>query len=133
MPNDEGNWMSLRPGVEFQLPYDDNDSRSDKNEDPLVSSRLRAARERLLMSTSSSNYYDSRFVDAHETYYADYAQAWRLLGLFIDCNPSEMAHQDYQRKLEEEEQQGDEQEDEQADDECYRYLLWAAVSVKILQ
>jgi hypothetical protein len=52
--------------------------------------------------------YDQSFVDGSTNYYDPYAQAWRLLGLYIDCNAL----------------QGD---DHDSGDGCQRYLLWAAV------
>jgi hypothetical protein len=65
--------------------------------------------------------YDNQFVDGTETYYDDYAQAWRLIGFYIDCNAKEYEQEaDERRKLEGGEEGGE---------ACARYLLWAAVSL----
>jgi hypothetical protein len=89
-------WMSLSKTVDF-IPASDQGS-------PL----LRNAQKRLL------NYYKEDFVDGLETQYNEYAQAWRYLGLFMDCDYVAQAQR---RSL-------------AADDGtvCKRYLLWAAVS-----
>lgn len=60
-------------------------------------------------------------VDSSETFYNEYAQAWRLMGFYIDCNADQ---DDHRRELE-----GEDDEEEGA---CMRYLLWAAVSVEIV-
>ena len=57
-------------------------------------------------------------VDSSETFYNEYAQAWRLMGFYIDCNADQ---DDHRRELEGEDGGG-----------CMRYLLWAAVSVEIV-
>jgi hypothetical protein len=68
--------------------------------------------------------YSDSFVDSAETTYDGYSQAWRLLGVYIDCSATAVARRNLQ---------GD---DGQADDiaggqnqqaTCARYLLWAAV------
>lgn len=70
---------------------------------------LRMAQHRLL------NYFKDDFVDGQETQYNDYAQAWRYMGLYIDC---EANAQNDQRRVEE----------QQAQNGCKRSLLWGAVS-----
>jgi hypothetical protein len=64
--------------------------------------KLRAAPRQLPRILSFSN------VDTTETVYADEAQAWRMLGLYMDCEA-----QDDGTSI------------------CQRYLLWAAVSPKL--
>ena len=127
-------WTSLTERVDF-LPVPDEGS-------PL----LRHAQRRFL------SYYSDHFVDGQETQYNDYAQAWRLLGLYVDCdaaaeerrrledgaddadeNADEQEQQDNGNEEEdqEEEQQNDEEqveEEENDGDVCERRLLWAAVS-----
>jgi hypothetical protein len=117
-------WMSLTESVDFMPSNNEH------------SSFLRNAQKRLL------NYYRDEFVDGLETQYDDYAQAWRYLGLYVDCS----VYADNKRRfLEEAEAQDDNVADEAAADDvaeeaaeeeevvddgktCKRYLLWAAVS-----
>lgn len=127
-------WTSLTERVEF-LPAADEGS-----------PQLRHAQRRFL------SYYSDHFVDGQETQYNDYAQAWRLLGLYVDCdaaaeerrrledgaddadeNADEQEQQDNgdEEDGQEEEQQNDEEEVEEEEndgDVCERRLLWAAVS-----
>ena len=96
------NWFSTRDGgLEFQ---------------PAASKFGRL----LLSGSGSTSGYESEFVDGSETYYNDYAQAWRLLGFYVDCNaPQNNVNQCG----------GDSQDGDGGDeDSCQRYLLWAAVS-----
>lgn len=61
------------------------------------------------------------YVDGAETIYDDYAQAWRVLGFYIDCEATSG----------EAEEGGAEQNDQNNGNMvggCQRYLLWAAVS-----
>ena len=117
-------WMSLSKSIDY-MPA----STTHENV-----SFLRKAQNRLL------NYYKDEFVDGLETQYDEYAQAWRYLGLYMDCN----VYANNQRQLrvleeveaEDEEVAEEEQVEEEAAEEevvddgkvCKRYLLWAAVS-----
>jgi hypothetical protein len=92
-------WMSLSKSVEF-MPTDTQDA-----------PQLRAAQHRLL------NYFKDDFADGLETQYNEYAQAWRYMGLYIDCDADVQNAQ--RRQLEQQ------QDNENA---CKRYLLWGAVS-----
>jgi Na+(H+)/acetate symporter ActP len=58
------------------------------------------------------------FQDGTETYYDEYAQAWRALGFYIDCD----ADQAQDRRLEDGDEQG----------HCQRYMLWAAVRKSVV-
>ena len=120
LPTDK-EWMSITKSVDY-MPASDNEN----------SSFLRKAQNRLL------NYYKDEFVDGLETQYDDYAQAWRYLGLFVDCNVyadnkrralDEVEAED-EEMAEEEEAEEEAAEEEVVDDGkvCKRYLLWAAVS-----
>ena len=80
----------------------------------------------LLSGTGSTSGYESEFVDGSETYYNDYAQAWRLLGFYIDCNAP---HNNFNECGGEDDGQ-DSQDDSQP--ACQRYLLWAAVSTSFV-
>jgi hypothetical protein len=64
------------------------------------------------------NYFKDSVVDGLETEYNEYAQSWRYLGLYVDCQNG--GQQQQKRHLAE----GGEQQEQ-----CGRYLLWAAVSI----
>jgi hypothetical protein len=110
LPSTGEDWIEMPEGASFQPATTLDQERATK---------LRSAQRRFLG-------YDQQFVDGSETYYDDYAQAWRLIGFYIDCNAEEYEQEaDDRRKLEGE---GRKLEDED-DTACERYLLWAAVSV----
>jgi len=105
------NWFSMPDGVEFQ---------------PASHSMQRL----LLSGQGSTSGYESQFIDGSETYYNDYAQAWRLLGFYIDCNAP-------QNNVNECDNNGEGGGGNSGDNggggdsdypACQRYLLWAAVS-----
>jgi hypothetical protein len=74
------------------------------------------------------NYFKDSVVDGLETYYNEYAQAWRFLGLYVDCQNAEAAAE--HRRL----QGGDnEQHKNQNEEKCGRYFLWAAVSFGLVE
>lgn len=100
IPSSGKEWVTLENGVEFQ-PGED------------VDPRLEHVRK---LWSSNSKMDESVFVDGTETYYDEYAQAWRLLGFYIDCKHCDDG--------------GNEASCVQAGQEpvCQRYLLWAAVS-----
>lgn len=121
-------WTSLSEKVQY-MPASDEDS-------PL----LRQVQHRFL------SYYSDHFVDGQETQYNEYAQAWRLLGLYVDCDTNV---QEGRRRLEEdvaEDEEGDDANNNVADEDegeaeevvdeendggsCVRRLLWAAVSLR---
>jgi hypothetical protein len=102
---------------------------------------------------SLTGYYTDTLVDSMETAYNEYAQAWRMLGFYIDCGDDAVM---WNRRLDEanandngeEEDVAAEEEENVGDDAvnnnnnnnnnnnaaqggCYRYLLWAAVSMAI--
>ncbi len=60
-----------------------------------------------LLNDASSSQVDSFFVDSTNTYYDGYQQAWRYLGFYVDCYTKEGT------KV------------------CQRYLLWAAVCIRL--
>jgi hypothetical protein len=79
-----GDWVSLDDGSEVLLPPSD--------QEPKISDvRLLEARNQFLdrLTSGFSTSYESQFIDGSETYYSDYAQAWRLLGFYVDCNAPE--------------------------------------------
>jgi hypothetical protein len=104
LPSTGEDWIDMPEGASFQPA-------TTLDQEKAVS--LRNAQRRFLG-------YDQQFVDGTETYYDDYAQAWRLIGFYIDCNAEEYEQEaDDRRKLEDEDGEGE---------ACERYLLWAAVS-----
>ena len=105
LPNTGKDWISVSPDVEFQ-PSAESDSNP----------HVRNALERLLKGSTSE--YENQFIDGTETYYNDYAQAWRLLGFYTDCNAP---HNNYNECSDD--QDGGNDDDQPA---CQRYLMWAA-------
>eukprot|EP00934_Nitzschia_sp_Nitz4_P005098 Nitzschia sp. Nitz4//scaffold151_size53849//46947//48605//NITZ4_006731-RA/size53849-snap-gene-0.36-mRNA-1//-1//CDS//3329537168//5088//frame0 len=99
LPDTGMQWSSLKNGMEFQPAADLS---------PMAEDHLRRL-------TSVSSTYAEPYIEGAETYYDDYAQAWRALGFYVDCeNVAE---------------QGDQNEDADNADNvvaCQRYLLWAA-------
>jgi hypothetical protein len=77
---------------------------------------------RLLWGNSGNNNNNdgsamsSIFRDGSETYYDEYAVAWRALGFYIDCD-ADQGDDGRRRSL----------QDEDGDGHCQRYMLWAAV------
>lgn len=103
-PSTGSEWMSLENGMEFQ---------PSSAKDPQQQRALRQAQDRLLKEEQEEVYGQQiSYLDTQETYYDAYAQAWRYVGFYIDCNPSEEDRR--RRKLGEDESY------------CQRYLLWAA-------
>jgi len=116
LPSDQ-EWTSLTERVEF-LPASDEGL-----------PQLRHAQRRFL------SYYSENFVDGQETEYNEYAQAWRFLGMYVDCYDNDAAAEEgRRRRLEdgaddgqqdegndyqdaEEEQQQDEEQDQAAEEE----------------
>ena len=101
IPSTGQEWISVAPNAEVQ-PADFTSYSPEK------AAMMQNTLNRMLEgSGSTKSEYNTLFLDGGETYYDDYAQAWRLLGFYIDCNA-----------------QGDDNDG----DGCMRYLLWAAVS-----
>jgi hypothetical protein len=108
-PSTGQDWISLHKGAEFQPA---------QHKDIHKQTQLRRAQERFLEEQQQSEQQLS-YVDSQETYYEAYAQAWRYLGFYTDCNPNQ--NRDRRgRKLNEGEESG-----------CSRFLLWAAVSLLV--
>lgn len=106
IPNSGKDWITLDNGIEFQ-PGEDVDPRVEH--------------VRRLWGTSNSNNMDHPvFVDGTETYYNDYAQAWRLLGMYMDCHYCANGGTEAACI-----QNG-------KSSSCQRFLLWAAVSMVFL-
>lgn len=119
--------MSLSEKVEFQVSSDFHNDKKMQNTlrrmIDQVEDEDEEAQFHRVMADSSSSYSSSTltspyqdqalFVDGAETYYDGYAQAWRYIGFYVDCNAA--ANNNNRRKL------GDDN-----DGGCVRYLLWAA-------
>jgi hypothetical protein len=96
-PPSDAEWITLSETESFQpAPTNDNP-------------RLRHAQRDLVQ-------YSSKLADGLK-YYDEYSQAWRMLGMFIDCNAEK---DDHRRQLDE--------ANVESGGSCQRYLLWAAVS-----
>jgi len=99
LPDTGEAWTTLPNGIEYQPAA---------NLSPLAQRHLRQL-------TSTSQYptgeFEKMFVDGAETYYDEYAQAWRALGFYIDCG----YRSDNARRGLKEKEEG-----------CLRYMLWAA-------
>jgi len=103
IPSSGKEWYTLENGVEFQ-PSDETD--------------LELDHARKLWSKSKRQ-DDPLFLDGSETYYDAYAQAWRLLGFYIDCRHCQNGKSGAACV----------QSGEQTT--CQRFLLWAAVSITL--
>jgi hypothetical protein len=115
IPTTGAGWISLSNGQEFQPA---------EHEDPEKREQLVRAQRRFLG-------YRDNFVDGTETFYSERSQAWRLLGVYIDCdaqnNEGGDDHKD--RTLKQNSNNGKDRKlggDDVA--ACQRYMLWAAVS-----
>ena len=119
LPTTGQDWVSLKKADGSHLEYQPNDFVDEA--DPHTARRLRAIRDRFLMSGADGDQYAKQFVDGAETYYDAYAQAWRLLGFYIDCDSP---------KVNGECGGGGGGQDANGNviRNCVRYLLWAAVS-----
>ena len=75
LPDTGEQWSTLKNGVQMQPAA---------NLSPLAQEHLR----RLTTNTDDwqTNPYEKLFVDGAETRYDEYAQAWRALGFYIDCD-----------------------------------------------
>ena len=130
LPTTGQDWISLGDKSASGLEYQPNDF---DDEDPATARRLRAIRDRALLSWGTKD-YSNQFIDGGETYYDEYSQAWRLLGFYIDCD-SPYEHEgdcDGGGGGGGGNDEGGVQYDENGNiiKNCARYLLWAAVSEK---
>ncbi|GKZ00810.1 hypothetical protein MPSEU_001032700 [Mayamaea pseudoterrestris] len=107
-PSAETEWISLSQHESFQPAATTHD-------DP----RVAHAQRRL------SSEYSSRFADS-ATYYDEYSTAWRLLGMYIDCNID--ADSGDRRLNGDDDGVSNAWDDDQAGASatCKRFLLWAA-------
>jgi len=73
----------------------------------------------------SSIYGSNGYAESSSTYYDGYAQAWRYLGWYVECNGGSSRYYD-QSEHSHESGSGDQQVF--GNNYCQRYLMWAAVS-----
>ena len=71
----------------------------------------------------SSVYGKNYYADTAQTYYDGYAQAWRYLGWYVDCNGGSSR---YYSRSHNSHNSGD--SSYIGNNYCQRYLMWAAVS-----
>ena len=77
---------------------------------------------------TSSVYGQNAYADTSQTYYDGYAQSWRYLGWYVDCNGGSNRYYD---------RSGggggsgsnDQDSSKVGNNYCQRYLMWAAVSL----
>ena len=119
----QGSWMSLNNGQDEILLANDADNahltKDQKRQLAQVqqrflwkeSSKQTAGLEKEVLKGTSMEQTAFHFVDSSETYFSEYAQMWRMLGMYIDCDDL-----------------GEDNNQQDNDGACVRYLVWAAVS-----
>lgn len=118
-PSTGQDWISLDKGIEFQP------SSFTAGDGTL----LRQAQKRFLAEQSSSYQQNNvMYVDSTETYYDGYAQAWRYIGFYTDCDPNQYYY-DSDRRRRRNRHDRDLNSGDGDENPCVRYLLWAAVSI----
>jgi hypothetical protein len=144
-------WMSFPNGVEFQpASAGQEDARLEHlrqlASQGFAASSSSSSNQRRSLSVDTSPMGHALYVDGGETYYDEYAQAWRVLGWYIDCDVCEDSAEDAdnnpdystcaifqqeRRRVQEEQQQEGENNNGNANRQgCKRYLIWAAVRYK---
>ena len=115
VPNTGREWVTLDNGYQFQPAG---------NMDPPMEFVRKLTQK---TSTFQANPYASIFVDGTETHYDEYAQAWRALGFYIDCDSCVYGNNNQDHN-------NDNHVacvgDKNYEAGCQRFLLWAAVSTK---
>ena len=77
----------------------------------------------------STVYGTNAYADSSATYYDGYAQAWRYLGWYVECNGGS------NRYFQQDSHSHSGSQDNQqvyGNNFCQRYLMWAAVSLAIV-
>ena len=156
IPDSGRDWVSLPNGVQFQ-PGPTDGKNEEENE------RLEYLRKLAFDGFTSNNAESSSgvqsnpqlsqvFVDGTETYYDEWAQAWRVLGWYIDCDACDEQYEDgdndddgyhyencwvfaqYNDYYENNKYNNNNNNDHQDENKqnqyrggCQRYLVWAAV------
>ena len=119
-----GEWVTLENGMEFQPA---------QGLDP----PMEYVRKLSFSSKGfESNPFAEIFVDGTETHYDEYAQAWRALGFYIDCDAQnyDYYYYDNRDKYKEDNENGNNGNNNNNGNDpennigCQRFMLWAAVS-----
>lgn len=71
---------------------------------------------------------ENAYADTSSTYYNGYAQAWRFLGYFVECNGGSNR---YWKQSGSHSHSGSGDDTTYGNNFCQRYLMWAAVSLAI--
>lgn len=127
--NFEQRWMSTLNGdLEYQAA---------PNLSPLAELHWRRLTNSATISASdyfnhNFNQYLTMYADGSETYYDEYAQAWRFLGFYIDCD-DDVQFEDLQQRNNQDQQDRNDNVQATSYSICRRYLLWAAVSFVVFQ
>jgi hypothetical protein len=145
-PTSALSWMSSSDGrTEYARPVHDKDRLG-----PLAERHWRGLTGGGGSGNGNSHGHQGMFADGSETYYDEYAQAWRALGFYVDCDyPNDDAgdatativvdyadyvaaannnHNGNNNKNNNNNNQGSSSTTSNASIVCRRYLLWAAVS-----
>ena len=152
IPDSGKDWISLPNGVQFQPGNSDGHEEDEVRLDNLRKLAFNGFQNggRNGDEYSTNPQLNQAFIDGSETYYDEYAQAWRLLGWYIDCDSCELANEgngndnnnggnDYGNCWAFRNYNGYEDNNNAADNNnndkqnenrsgCQRYLIWAAVS-----
>ncbi|CAB9517584.1 expressed unknown protein [Seminavis robusta] len=116
LPTTGQEWVTLEDGTEF-LPADGFDMGMLEE---TAQHHQRRLKQRSIVGYRTQ--YDNQFADGAGTYYNDFAQAWRLLGFYIDCNaPFNNVNECYGDGQD----GGDSDEENGGEASCQRFLLWA--------
>ena len=147
IPDSGRDWVSLPNGVQFQPGPTDG---KNKEENDRLEYLRKLAYDGFTSESSSDVQRNPQlsqiFVDGTETYYDEWAQAWRVLGWYIDCDAcdeqdnhdnngdgdqyescwvfAEYNNYDENNKYENNQ---DQNKQNQYRGGCQRYLVWAAV------
>ena len=146
IPLDSGrDWITLPNGMEYQPgPIED-----EVNDVRMANIRARSlgytsnnyndGYQRGAYNDRKSNNYNqgdanamtTPYIDGSESYYDEYAQAWRVLGWYIDCDSMFMSRVNaYNNGYNNNNNQDADKDDN--DIGCQRYLLWASVRVVLV-
>lgn len=112
VPDTGEDWRSLSENIEFQISadFDYSDKKMQKTLTMLLEGDEEAMKATRKLESYSDPYLTAELF-ADNAFYTAYAQAWRYLGYYVDCDPQE----DKDRRRMENNGGG-----------CLRYLLWAA-------
>lgn len=90
----------------------------------VVSEQYSSSSSSSYSSYGSSVYGSNYYADSEQTYYDGYAQAWRYLGWYVDCNGGSSR---YYERSQHSHHSNDGNSDKIGNNFCQRYLMWAAV------